>query len=70
MTVGEEGRDAAGEDRRTDRSPESGIAWLWGAVLLELISPIPALLTFGAVYVLLAKPPWFRAVVDELYAGR
>ena len=41
---------------------------LWMVVILELISPLPALLTFGAVYVLLFKPPWFRTVVRQLYS--
>ncbi len=40
---------------------------LWLIVLFELISPIPAFLTIGAIIVLLAKPPWFRQMVDDLY---
>jgi len=40
---------------------------LWLIVLLELISPIPAFLTIGAVIVLLTKPPWFRQLVEDLY---
>ena len=40
---------------------------LWAVVLLELISPVPALLTLGAIYVLLVRPPWFLALVKDLY---
>jgi len=40
---------------------------LWAVVLLELVSPVPLFLTFGAIYVLLVRPPWFRDVVRELY---
>ncbi len=42
--------------------------WLWLIVLLELVSPVPALLTFGAIYVLLVRPPWFLDLVVHLYA--
>jgi hypothetical protein len=41
---------------------------LWAIVLLEIVSPIPAFLSLGAVYVLLARPPWLPRVVRELYA--
>lgn len=40
---------------------------LWIVVLVELLSPIPAFLTFGAIYVLVARPPWFYSLVQELY---
>ena len=40
---------------------------LWGAVLLEIVSPIPALLTIGAIWVLVARPPWFLQMVQTLY---
>lgn len=40
---------------------------LWGAVVLEIVSPIPAVLTFGAVWVLIARPPWFLRMVQTLY---
>jgi len=40
---------------------------LWLIVLLEVISPIPAFLTIGAIIVLLTKPPWFRQLVDDFY---
>jgi hypothetical protein len=43
---------------------------LWAVVLLELLSPVPALLTIGALYVLLARPAWFPALVRELYNPR
>ena len=42
---------------------------LWMVVILELVSPLPALLTFGTIYVLLFKPPWFRNLVRQLYSG-
>ncbi len=56
-------------DRAEDERPPASslVAWLWGAVLLELVSPVPALLTLGGIYVLAAKPAWFRRAVDELY---
>ena len=41
---------------------------LWAVVIVELISPIPAFLTFGALWVLLTRPPSFLALVHELYA--
>lgn len=47
----------------------STAAILWLVVLLELVSPLPAVLTFGAIYVLLFRPPWFGRMVRELYAG-
>ena len=40
---------------------------LWSIIALELISPIPAFLTIGAIVVLLTRPPWFRELVDDLY---
>ncbi len=43
---------------------------LWAVVLLEAVSPVPAILTFGAAYVLLARPPWFSDLVQELYRER
>ena len=39
----------------------------WSVVLLELIAPVPAVLTFGAVFVLLARPPAFLRLVERLY---
>ncbi len=41
---------------------------LWSIVLLELVSPLPAFLTLGAIYVLLVRPDWFRRWVNDLYA--
>ena len=41
---------------------------LWAMVLVELISPVPAVLTFGAIYVLLVRPAWFPRLVRQLYA--
>lgn len=46
------------------------IATLWAVVLLELLSPVPAILTFGAIWVLAVRPPWFREMVEQLYADR
>jgi len=40
---------------------------LWGVVLLEIVSPIPMALTVGAVWVLIARPPWFLQMVQSLY---
>jgi hypothetical protein len=37
------------------------------AVALEIVSPIPFVLSLGTVYVLLAKPKWFRDFVRWLY---
>lgn len=43
------------------------IVVLWVVVVLELISPIPAFLTLGAMWVLLTRPPWFLELVQSLY---
>ena len=43
---------------------------LWVVVLVEIVSPIPGLLSLGAVYVLLVRPGWFPAIVRELYGDR
>ena len=40
---------------------------LWAVVLLELVLPIPGLLTLGALYVLVVRPPWFPELVRRLY---
>jgi hypothetical protein len=40
---------------------------LWAVVLLEIVSPIPAVLSLGAVHVLLMRPVWFPRLVRELY---
>jgi hypothetical protein len=40
---------------------------LWAIVLLEIVSPLPAFLSLGAVYVLLVRPPWLPHIVRELY---
>lgn len=39
----------------------------WILVAVELISPLPAFLTLGAIYVLIARPPWFPRIVERLY---
>lgn len=41
---------------------------LWIVVVIELLSPVPALLTLGAIWVLVARPAWLPRLVDELYA--
>jgi len=40
---------------------------LWAVVVLEIVSPIPAFLSLGTVYVLLARPAWLPRLVSELY---
>jgi hypothetical protein len=44
------------------------LALLWLLVLIEFLSPVPAFLTLGAVWVLLARPPWFFELVRALYS--
>ena len=44
------------------------VAYLWAIVVLEILSPIPLLLSLGAIYVLLFRPPWFRKAVEDLYS--
>ena len=53
------------QDRGIDPTP-----WLWLAVLLEIVSPIPAVLSIGAIWVLLFRPPWLPRLVDRLYSRR
>lgn len=52
------------------RQPLSGstLALIWAVIALELLSPIPAFLTFGAAWVMLTRPPWFLRLVQRLYA--
>ena len=45
------------------------LALLWLLVAIEFLCPVPAFLTFGAAWVLLARPPWFLELVRALYAG-
>ena len=45
------------------------LAVLWAIVVLEFLSPVPLVLTLGAVYVLLARPPWFKKLVADLYGS-
>ena len=53
------------------RSDPSALEWkLWLVVLVELICPVPAVLTIGAIVVLATKPPWFRRLVDDLYGAQ
>lgn len=49
------------------RSRERLLAVAWLLVVIELVSPLPAFLTFGAAWVLLARPESFRSVVSVLY---
>lgn len=42
---------------------------LWAVVLIELILPVPAFLSIGAIWVLVARPPWLPKLVNELYRG-
>ena len=44
------------------------LALIWAVIVLELISPIPAFLTIGAVWVMLTRPPSFLRLVQRLYA--
>jgi hypothetical protein len=43
---------------------------LWSIVVLEIVSPVPAVLTAGTIWVLLARPPWLPRLVRELYGQR
>ena len=43
------------------------IALVWAAIVLEMVSPIPAVLSIGAIWVLLARPRWFYDLVREHY---
>jgi hypothetical protein len=46
------------------------VGLLWVMVLIELVSPVPAFLTLGAIWVLLFRPPWFLELVRQLYAEK
>ena len=51
--------------------PGAGLlAMLWAVVVIELVLPVPGALSLGAAYVLIARPPWFARLVDELYCRR
>ncbi len=41
---------------------------LWAVVLIEIVSPVPAFLTFGVIWILLTRPAWLPGLVGELYA--
>jgi hypothetical protein len=43
---------------------------LWVVVMVEIVAPVPAFLSLGAAYVLLARPRWFLDLVHELYGQR
>ena len=47
--------------------PRSTLVLIWLLIALELISPLPAFLTLGAVWVMLERPPWFLRLVLRLY---
>jgi hypothetical protein len=40
---------------------------LWLVVIVELLAPVPAILSLGAIYVLLTRPRWFLDLVLGLY---
>ncbi|MFO8099104.1 MAG: hypothetical protein R6T83_05700 [Salinibacter sp.] len=43
--------------------------WLVAALIaVDLLFVMVPILPVAAVYVLLARPPWFKAFVDDLYA--
>jgi hypothetical protein len=46
------------------------LTFLWLMILIEAVSPVPALLTRGAAWVLLFRPAWFLRLVKRLYRGR
>jgi len=46
------------------------VVGLWIVVLIELVSPLPAVLTFGSAYVLAVRPRWFLRMIQELYGDR
>lgn len=43
------------------------LALIWALIVLELLSPLPAFLTLGAVWVMLVRPPFFLRLVQRLY---
>lgn len=53
---------AANDDRPSDPT-----LWLWLVVLVEILSPLPAFLSLGAIWVLIARPAWFPRLVERLY---
>ena len=46
------------------------LALLWAVVVMEVLAPVPALLSLGAIYVLVARPRWFLILVLGLYQER
>jgi len=52
---------------RLSKLPRSTLVLIWLMIALELISPIPAFLTLGAVWVMIDRPPWFLRLVLRLY---
>ncbi|MFC1851538.1 hypothetical protein ACFL27_15185 [candidate division CSSED10-310 bacterium] len=38
-----------------------------GVIALEFVSPIPLFLSFGALYIMIMKPPWFVKFIRQLY---
>ncbi len=54
---------------RPGRRPRTGLlVILWLVVVLEMVLPVPGILTLGALWVLVARPAWFAEIVRELYA--
>lgn len=39
----------------------------WGIILLDLIIPFVPIMAIFFIYILLAKPPFFKKWVDEIY---
>jgi hypothetical protein len=40
-----------------------------GLIAVDLLFFVVPIVPFVAAYVLLARPPWFKAFVDDLYDG-
>jgi len=39
------------------------------AIILEALSPVPFVLTLGALYIMIGKPRWFELFVRQLYSS-
>jgi len=51
------------------RSRTELLVTLWLIVALEVVLPVPGILTICAAWVLLMRPRWFAEMVRELYGG-
>lgn len=38
-------------------------------IVVEALLPVSGPLTLGALYVLMARPPWFKRAMDRLYGA-